>query len=114
MASPGPAEIEMSLGQPLQTGPQHHPKGRIMQSEIIPLLWFLLIGLAAGWLAGQILKGGGFGLWGDLIVGVIGALLGGYLFGLLGISAGGLLGSLITATVGAIVLLLLLRLIKKA
>src|SRR5208337_4205500 len=66
------------------------------------------------WLAGQILKGGGFGLWGDLIVGVIGALLGGFLFGLLGISAGGLLGSLITATVGAIVLLLLLRLIKKA
>ena len=70
-----------------------------MQSEIIPLLWFLLIGLAAGWLAGQILKGGGFGLWGDLIVGVIGALLGGFLFGLLGISAGGLLGSLTTATV---------------
>jgi len=59
-------------------------------------------------------QGGGFGLWGDLIVGVIGALLGGFLFGLLGISAGGLLGSLITATVGAIVLLLLLRLIKKA
>ena len=84
-----------------------------MQFEIIHLLWFLLIGLAAGWLAGQILKGGGFGLWGDLIVGVIGALLGGFLFGLLGISAGGLLGSLITATVGAIVLLLLLRLIKK-
>ena len=114
MASPGPAEIEMSLGQPIQTGPQHHPKGNIMQFEIIHLLWFLLIGLAAGWLAGQILKGGGFGLWGDLIVGVIGALLGGYLFALLGISAGGLLGSLITATVGAIVLLLLLRLIKKA
>jgi len=114
MASPGPAEIEMSLWQPVQTGPQHHPKGHIMQFEIIHLLWFLLIGLAAGWLAGQILKGGGFGLWGDLIVGVIGALLGGFLFGLLGISAGGLLGSLITATVGAIVLLLLLRLIKKA
>ncbi len=109
MASPGPAEIEMSLGQPIQTGPQHHPKGHIMQ-----FLWFLLIGLAAGWLAGQILKGGGFGLWGDLIVGVVGALLGGSLFGLLGISLGGLLGSLITATVGAIVLVLLLRLIKKS
>ena len=52
-----------------------------MQFEILHLLWFLLIGLAAGWLAGQILKGGGFGLWGDLIVGVIGALLGGFLFG---------------------------------
>lgn len=76
-------------------------------------IWFLLIGLAAGWLAGQIMKGGGFGLVGDLIVGVIGALLGGFLFGLLGISAGGLIGSLITATVGAIVLIALLRFIKK-
>jgi uncharacterized membrane protein YeaQ/YmgE (transglycosylase-associated protein family) len=77
-------------------------------------LWFLLIGLAAGWLAGQLTKGGGFGVVGDLIVGVIGALLGGWLFGLFGISAGGLLGALITATVGAVVLVLLLRLIKRA
>ena len=78
------------------------------------LLWFILIGIAAGWLAGQIMRGGGFGLVGDLIVGVIGALLGGFLFGLLGISAAGLLGSLITATVGAIVLLFLLRQIRRA
>jgi uncharacterized membrane protein YeaQ/YmgE (transglycosylase-associated protein family) len=77
-------------------------------------LWFLLIGLVAGWLAGQLTKGGGFGVVGDLIVGVIGALLGGWLFGLLGISAGGLLGALITATVGAVILVLLLRLIKRA
>ena len=75
-------------------------------------VWFLLIGIAAGWLAGQIMKGGGFGVLGDLIVGVIGALLGGFLFGLLGITAGGLLGSLITATVGAIVLIALLRVIR--
>ena len=78
------------------------------------LLWFLLIGLAAGWLAGQIMKGGGFGLVGDLIVGVIGALLGGFLFGVLGLYAGGLLGSLIMATVGAVVLLWLLRFVKRA
>jgi uncharacterized membrane protein YeaQ/YmgE (transglycosylase-associated protein family) len=77
------------------------------------LLLFLLIGLAAGWLAGQVIKGGGFGLVGDLIVGVIGALLGGWLFRQLGIATGGLLGALVTATVGAIVLLLLLRLIKR-
>jgi uncharacterized membrane protein YeaQ/YmgE (transglycosylase-associated protein family) len=80
---------------------------------MLSLLWFLLIGLAAGWLAGKIMKGGGFGLIGDLIVGVIGALLGGFLFGLLGITAAGLLGSLITATIGAIVLILLLRLIPR-
>ena len=77
------------------------------------VVWFILIGIAAGWLAGQIMKGGGFGLLGDFIVGVIGTLLGGFLFGLLGITAGGLLGNLITATVGAIVLLALLRLIKR-
>jgi uncharacterized membrane protein YeaQ/YmgE (transglycosylase-associated protein family) len=76
-------------------------------------LWFILIGIAAGWLAGQILKGGGYGLLGDLIVGVVGALLGGWLFGLAGIAAGGLIGQLVVATIGAIVLILLLRLIKK-
>ena len=75
-------------------------------------VWFILIGIAAGWLAGQIMKGGGFGVLGDLIVGVIGALLGGFLFAFLGITAGGLLGSLITATVGAILLIALLRVIK--
>jgi uncharacterized membrane protein YeaQ/YmgE (transglycosylase-associated protein family) len=75
-------------------------------------VWFILIGIAAGWLAGQVTKGGGFGLIGDLIVGVIGAVLGGFLFGLFGLVAYGLLGSLITATVGAIVLIVLLRFVK--
>ena len=61
------------------------------------------------------MKGGGFGVIGDIVVGVIGALLGGFLFSTLGVSAGGgLLGSLIVATIGAIVLLFLLRLIKRA
>jgi uncharacterized membrane protein YeaQ/YmgE (transglycosylase-associated protein family) len=80
---------------------------------LVDLILFLLIGIVAGWLAGQIMKGSGFGLVGDLVVGVIGALLGGWLFGLLGISVGGLLGSLVTALIGAIVLLYVLRLIKK-
>ena len=78
------------------------------------LVLFLLIGLVAGWLAGRIMRGGGFGIVGDLIVGVIGALLGGWLFSLLGISLGGILGAIVTALIGAIVLLYLLRLIKKA
>ena len=77
-------------------------------------LWFILIGIAAGWLAGQFMKGGGFGLVGDLVVGVIGAFIGGWLFGVLGIAAGGLIGSLITATIGAIVLLFVVRLLKRA
>jgi uncharacterized membrane protein YeaQ/YmgE (transglycosylase-associated protein family) len=76
------------------------------------LLWFLLIGLAAGWLAGQIWKGRGFGLVGNLVVGVVGAVLGGFLFGLLGLVALGLLGSLITATVGALLLLWLVSRIR--
>jgi uncharacterized membrane protein YeaQ/YmgE (transglycosylase-associated protein family) len=78
-------------------------------------VWFILIGIAAGWLAGQIMKGGGFGLIGDLVVGVIGALLGGFLFGLLKISLGVpvLVGELIVATVGAIILLAVLRAIKR-
>jgi uncharacterized membrane protein YeaQ/YmgE (transglycosylase-associated protein family) len=78
------------------------------------LLWFLLIGLAAGWLAGQIMKGGHYGLVGDLIVGCVGALLGGFLFGLLGIAlpVPPIVGSLITALIGALLLLYLLRFVK--
>ncbi|HQS59042.1 MAG: hypothetical protein B7Y56_15250 [Gallionellales bacterium 35-53-114] len=78
-------------------------------------IWFILIGLVAGWLAGMLVKGGGFGVIGDIIVGILGALLGGFIFGSLGISAGGgLLGSVIVATIGAVVLIFLLRLIKRA
>jgi uncharacterized membrane protein YeaQ/YmgE (transglycosylase-associated protein family) len=82
--------------------------------DVMNLVWFLIIGIVAGWLAGKIMRGGGFGLIGDLVVGVIGALLGGFLFGLLGLSANGLIGSLVTATVGAVVLLFLIHLIKRA
>ena len=83
--------------------------------DVTSLIWFLLIGLIAGWLAGQVMKGGGFGVIGDMIVGVIGAFLGGWLFGQLGIwPGGGLVGSLIVAFVGAVILLFLVRLIKRA
>jgi uncharacterized membrane protein YeaQ/YmgE (transglycosylase-associated protein family) len=79
------------------------------------LLWFLVVGLVAGWLAGVLVKGGGFGVIGDLVVGVIGAFLGGWLFSTLGASAGGgLLGSIIVATIGAVVLLFIVRLLKRA
>jgi uncharacterized membrane protein YeaQ/YmgE (transglycosylase-associated protein family) len=77
------------------------------------LLLFLVVGVVAGFLAGKIMKGSGFGLVGDLIVGVIGAFIGGWLFGVLGISVGGILGLLVAAIVGALVLLFLLRLIKR-
>ena len=78
------------------------------------LIGFLAIGLIAGWLAGQIMKGKGFGLLGNMIVGVVGAILGGMVFGMLGLSASGTMGSLLTATAGAIVLLYLLSFVKRA
>lgn len=81
---------------------------------MISLFWFLLIGMLAGWLAGLFVKGSGFGLVGDLVIGVIGAVLGGFLFRALGIVAIGFLGQLIMATVGAVVFVLLVRAIKKA
>jgi uncharacterized membrane protein YeaQ/YmgE (transglycosylase-associated protein family) len=78
-------------------------------------VWFVLIGLVAGWLAGLLVKGGGFGTIGDIVVGILGALLGGFLFSSLGLSAGGgLIGAIIVATIGAVVLIFLLRMIKRA
>jgi len=77
------------------------------------IIWFLIIGIIAGFLAGKLMRGGGFGLVGNLLVGVIGAILGGWLFGELEISVGGHFGSLITALVGAVVLLLLVGFVKK-
>jgi uncharacterized membrane protein YeaQ/YmgE (transglycosylase-associated protein family) len=78
------------------------------------LIWTIVIGILAGWLAGQIVKGRGMGLVVDLIVGIIGSLLGGFVFGLLGLGAYGLIGRLVMATVGAVLLLLLIRVIKRA
>jgi uncharacterized membrane protein YeaQ/YmgE (transglycosylase-associated protein family) len=81
----------------------------------VNFIWFILVGLVAGWLAGKIMKGGGFGVIGDIIVGVIGAVIGGWLFGVLGLSfGGGLLGAIIVATIGAIALIFVLRLIKRS
>lgn len=79
------------------------------------LIAWLVIGAIAGWLAGSLVKGGGFGIIGDIIVGIIGAFVGGWLAGLLGIHiGGGLISSIITATAGAIVLIVLLRIVKSA
>jgi uncharacterized membrane protein YeaQ/YmgE (transglycosylase-associated protein family) len=77
-------------------------------------IWFIVIGLVAGWLAGQLVRGGGFGVLGDIVVGILGALIGGYLFTSLGVSlGGGLFGAIAVATIGAIVLIIILRLIKR-
>jgi uncharacterized membrane protein YeaQ/YmgE (transglycosylase-associated protein family) len=86
-----------------------------MSGDATNLLWFILIGLIAGWLAGVLVKGGGFGVIGDIVVGILGALLGGWLFQKLGVSTGGGLGwAILVATVGAVILIVILRLIRRA
>ena len=84
------------------------------------LIWFLIIGAVAGWLAGKVMKGKkGYGLLGNIVVGCIGSLIGGFLLKLLGISLtlhikyGKLIGSLITAFIGALILLVIINWLKK-
>jgi len=78
------------------------------------LFMTLVIGGIAGWLAGNILRGGGFGLLINILVGIVGAFIGNYVFGLLGIMAGGSVGQLVAATIGALILLFVVGLFKKS
>lgn len=78
------------------------------------IVWFLIIGTLAGWIAGELYKGSGFGLIGNLAVGVVGAVVGGFLFDALNIGAYGLLGSLIMAVIGAFVLLFIINVFRRA
>jgi uncharacterized membrane protein YeaQ/YmgE (transglycosylase-associated protein family) len=82
--------------------------------DIMSLIIFVAIGALAGWIAGNIMKGKGFGAIGNIVVGILGAVLGGFVFGLLGITTGGLLGAIIMATIGAVILLYLISIVKKA
>jgi uncharacterized membrane protein YeaQ/YmgE (transglycosylase-associated protein family) len=78
------------------------------------LLIWIVIGAVAGWLAGQIMRGGGYGLIGDVIVGILGAVIAGALFPRLGLATGsGLLGTILAATIGACLLIFILRLINR-
>jgi len=78
-------------------------------------LTWILVGLIAGWLAGQVMKGGGYGVVVDIILGLLGGLVGGWLFGRLGIwPGGGMIGSVLVAFVGAVILVWITRLIKKS
>lgn len=77
------------------------------------LLGWIVIGIIAGWLTGKLMRGAGFGILMDLILGLVGAVIGGWLFGLLGIPAYGLVGSLAAATVGAVILVAIARAFSK-
>lgn len=78
------------------------------------ILYQVIIGLAAGWLAGYFTQGKGFGWVGNLIIGVVGAIIGGIVFSLLGLSPTNLLGQLISATVGALILLVIVGIVAKS
>lgn len=78
------------------------------------LIIWLIVGAVAGWLAGQIVKGHGFGLVGNIVVGIVGAFLAGWLLPGLGLGLSGIVGSIVYAALGAIILLLLIGLIKRA
>jgi uncharacterized membrane protein YeaQ/YmgE (transglycosylase-associated protein family) len=78
------------------------------------LIYWIVVGLIAGWLAGKVMKGGGYGVLVDIILGILGAIVGGWVFGLLGFQAGGLIASIIVAFVGAVILVWIVRKLKKA
>ena len=82
--------------------------------DLMDLLYWIIVGAIAGWLAGKLMEGRGFGFLGNVVVGVVGALIGGYLLGHLGLSfGGGLIGTILNAVIGAIVLLVIIGLVRK-
>lgn len=81
--------------------------------DVSTVVIFLGIGAAAGWFAGKNMKDGGFGLWGNIVIGAIGGIVGGYFFRLLVFAVGSLIGSMLTAVAGAVALLYVVNLYKK-
>jgi len=77
------------------------------------IIWWIIVGLIAGWAAGKIMKGGGYGTIADILLGIVGGIIGGWVVGLLGFGAGGFIWSVLVATLGAIILIWITRLIKK-
>jgi uncharacterized membrane protein YeaQ/YmgE (transglycosylase-associated protein family) len=82
------------------------------RSKVNVLIW-IISGIVAGWIAGLLVRGRGFGLIGDLIIGLLGGLIGGWLAGLLGIQASGWIAQILVAALGGIVLVAVIRLIRR-
>ena len=80
-----------------------------MAISLTTIVWWLIVGLIAGFLASVVMRGGGYGIVGDIIIGIVGAILGGFLAGLLGIGSSGIIGTIIIAFIGACILIALLR-----
>jgi uncharacterized membrane protein YeaQ/YmgE (transglycosylase-associated protein family) len=92
-----------------------HLESQNVEDTTMWLLWVILVGLIAGWAAGKIMKGTGYGTLGDIVLGILGGIVGGWLVRLFGFyPAGGLISSIVTAIIGAVVLVAIVRTIKKA
>ena len=78
------------------------------------LIWWVIVGLIAGWAAGKLMQGGGYGAAMDIVLGIVGAVVGGWLMSLVGINAVGLIGTIIVAIIGAVLLIWITRLLKRA
>jgi uncharacterized membrane protein YeaQ/YmgE (transglycosylase-associated protein family) len=77
------------------------------------IIWWIIVGLIAGWAAGKIMKGGGYGVIADIVLGILGAIVGGWVVGLLGFGGGGLIWSIVVAILGAVILIWITRFLKK-
>ncbi|HEV3038240.1 MAG TPA: GlsB/YeaQ/YmgE family stress response membrane protein [Candidatus Angelobacter sp.] len=78
------------------------------------IIWWIVVGLIAGWAAGKIMKGKGYGVLADILLGIVGGIVGGWVVGILGFGGGGLIWSVLVATLGAVILIWLARVLKKA
>ena len=78
------------------------------------IIWWIVVGLVAGWAAGQIMKGGGYGVLADIVLGIVGGVVGGWVVGLLGFGGGVLIWSILVAILVAVMLIWITRLVKKA
>ena len=103
----------VSLDPGRSTSIVHAERGQ--KEKHMGILVWIVVGLIAGWLAGQVMKGGGYGLVADIILGLLGGVLGGWIFEKLGVSTGdGMVGSIIVAFIGAVILVGITRLLKRA
>ena len=78
------------------------------------IIWWIVVGLIAGWAAGKIMKGGGYGVIADIVLGIVGAIVGGWVVSLAGFGEGGFIWTILVAILGAVILIWLTRVIKKA
>jgi uncharacterized membrane protein YeaQ/YmgE (transglycosylase-associated protein family) len=77
------------------------------------IIWWIVVGLIAGWAAGRLMKGGGYGVIADILLGIVGGIVGGWIVGLFGIGPGGFIWTILVAILGAVILIWITRLIKK-